>query len=130
MKKLAGETQEKKEFDVVNMFAENGIVADRDFLTILSQELDIPPIDMSRVVLDEEVMGMVSEKLARRHSVIPLSRIGDDITLVVSNPTDIVAIDDIKTVTGCNVELVLATRRDLQDALKSFYETEETDIKL
>ncbi|MEA3489196.1 MAG: GspE/PulE family protein [Candidatus Omnitrophota bacterium] len=122
------EAQKKKEGDIINVLAESGVVSDRELLTILSRELGIPPIDMSRMTLQKQVMSLLPEKLTRSHSVVPLSRIGNDMTLVVCDPTDIFAIDDVKTVTGCNVELVLATRKDLHGAIRSFYEAGDEDI--
>ncbi|MFC1644161.1 GspE/PulE family protein [Candidatus Omnitrophota bacterium] len=125
LKNVLDETQKKNKGDIINALAESGVITPRDLLTVLSMELDIPPIDISRVAIDEQVMALVPERLARRYFVVPLSKIGTKLTLVVSDPTDIFAIDDIKTVTGCDVELVLATRRDLQEVLRSFYEQEE-----
>ncbi|MFH1552643.1 MAG: GspE/PulE family protein [Candidatus Omnitrophota bacterium] len=125
LKNVLDETQKKNKGDIINALAESGVITPRDLLTVLSMELDIPPIDISRVAIHEQVMALVPERLARRYSVVPLSKIGKKLTLVVSDPTDIFAIDDIKTVTGCDVQLVLATRRDLQEVLRSFYEQEE-----
>lgn len=130
-KKLEGvllQAKKKNEAVSIKMLSESGIVSEEDLLRVLSRELGIPPIDTSRVVLDPKVMELVPEKIAKRYSVVPLSKIGNDLTLIVADPTDVVAIDDIKTVTGCNVELLLSTRRGLQKALHSFYDTEEKEI--
>jgi len=121
LKKVLNEARKRNEGDVLNMLAANGIVSNRDLLTVLSQELRIPPIDMSRIVPDAQVMALLPEKLTQRYSILPLSKVGNDLTLIVSDPTDILAIDDVKTITGCDVTLVLATRREVQDALRAFY---------
>lgn len=113
---------------LINVLVESGIVSERDLLMILSQELGIPPIDMSRVALDADIVGLVPEKMIKRYSLIPFSKIGEDLTVIVSDPTDVFAIDDVKTVTGCNVELVLATQHDVDDAIQTLYETEAEDI--
>ena len=118
----------KNEGDVIRMFSENNIVPELSFLTILSRELDIVPIDLSRVTFDENIVKLVPEKLIRRYSVLPLSKIGRDLTLVVSDPTDILAMDDIKTVTGCDIRLVIAIRRQLNETIQSFFKTEEEDM--
>ena len=128
MKSLEKDLKKKKGNDIINVLAESGAVSDRDLLTTLSDELNIPPIDMSRVILDEKIMGLVPEKVARRYSVIPLSRIGDDLTLIVSDPTDVYAIDDVKAITGCDVELALSTRKEIREILRTFYEIEDEAI--
>ncbi|MFC1480556.1 GspE/PulE family protein [Candidatus Omnitrophota bacterium] len=125
LRNVLNEAQKEDKGDILNALAESGVITPRDLLTVLSMELDIPPIDISRVAIHDQVMALVPERLARRYLVVPLSKIGTKLTLVVSDPTDILAIDDIKTVTGCDVELVLSTRRDLQEVLRSFYEQEE-----
>jgi len=122
------EVNKKNESDIVKMFAESDIVPETSFLTILSRELDVPPLDMSRVTLDERIVDIVPEKLMRRYSIVPLSKIGKNITLVVYDPTDIFAIDDVKAVTGCDVRLVVATRRQLQESIRSFFKKEEDNI--
>lgn len=125
---VTAEAARRNEAISIRMLSESGIVSEEDLLRVLSRELGIPPIDTSRVVLDSKVMELVPEKLAKRYSVIPLSKIGNDLTLIVADPTDVVTIDDIKTVTGCNIELLLSTRKGLQKALHSFYDTEEKEI--
>jgi len=122
------EAQQKSDGNMISVLEESGILPDRELLTVLSAELGIPPIDIARYTLDKNIMGLIPDKLARQHLVIPLSRMGNELTLVVSDPTDVFAIDDVKTVTGCNVGLVLATRKDLRGVIRSFYEKGEEDI--
>lgn len=122
------EVKKKKEGDVISKLIENKTISDKDLLIILSGEMGIPPVDITKITLDADVMGVIPEKLSRRYSIIPLSKIGNDITVAVSDPTDIIALDDVKTVTGCNVRLMLATESSLIAALRNFYEGEEEDI--
>jgi len=128
IKSVVNEIQKREEGDVIDMISESGVVSDIDLLMLLSQELGIPPIDISRVNLDTEMMNLIPEKLARRYIVVPISKVGDKLTLIISDPTDIFAIDDIKTVTGCDVVPVLGMRRNIRDAIRSFYESTEEDI--
>jgi type IV pilus assembly protein PilB len=128
MADLIRQAELKQEAIGIRVIAESGVVSEEDLLRIISMELRIPPIDLSRVVLDEKLLRSIPEKLIRRHHVIPLSRIGKDLTLVVFDPTDILAVDDIKTVTGCNVELLLSTKKGIEAAIHAFFDTEERDI--
>ncbi len=116
------------ETDIVNTLVENGVIKDRDLLSVLSQEMDVPPIDVTRVTPDPQAMKLLSEKLAKRYSVMILSKVGDTIILVVSDPTDILMVDDIKTVTRCDVELVLASRKDIQKVIETFYSKDEPGL--
>jgi type IV pilus assembly protein PilB len=125
---LQKEAQQADGGDIIKMLAESDIVSDLEFLEVLSMEMGIPPIDMSRIVLTPKIMNLLPEKLARRHCVAPLSKTGNNLTLIVSDPTDIVAIDDVKMITGCDVELMLAARKGLEEALRVFYKVEEESM--
>ncbi len=129
--KLRSMFDEKKQDlkgNIVGRLVDNDVVSDRDLLLVLSEELEIPPIDILRVNIKNEMMTLIPEKIIQRYGVVPLARIGDSITVVVSDPTDVFAIDDIKTVTRCNIELVLAAHRDLHRAIRSFYEGDEEEM--
>ncbi len=127
LKVILDEGRKDRESNVIRKLMDSDMISDRDLLIVLSQELNIPPIDMTRVALDPKMMELLPEKLVRRHNVVPLSRIGDHLTVIVSDPTDVFTIDDIKTVTGCGVELAISTRRSLQEAIQSYYSGEEME---
>jgi type IV pilus assembly protein PilB len=124
-KKLESALGKEKETDLINRLVDSDIVSADDLLVVLSRELDIPPMDISRVSLDPKLMSLLPEKIAKRYNAIVLSRMGNNLTVVVADPTDVFAIDDVKTITGCNIELVISTRDKIQKALRSFYEKEE-----
>ncbi|MDD3089127.1 MAG: GspE/PulE family protein [Candidatus Omnitrophica bacterium] len=113
---------------LVRKLTDSSIVSDKDLMIVLSQELDIPPIDVTRVNIRNEMMGLVPEKIIQRHAVVPLARVGEMITVIMSDPTDVFAIDDLKTITGCDIGLVLATEKDIQKALHAFYHGGDEDI--
>jgi type IV pilus assembly protein PilB len=112
----------------VRSLLESGIVSQQDLLKLLSAEMGIPPIDISRIVLDDKVVRSVPEKLVRKHMVIPIAKLGQNLTLAVYDPTDVMAIDDIKTVTGCKVDLLLSTRRDIEQVIRNIYDSEDREI--
>ncbi|NQT32925.1 MAG: Flp pilus assembly complex ATPase component TadA [Candidatus Omnitrophica bacterium] len=119
---------EKNGTHITDVLVEDGVVSDQDLLIVLSKETDIPPIDVKRLTLDAGVMSVIPEKIAQRYCIVPLSRVGDEITVIVSDPTDVMAIDDIKTVTGCGVDMVLASPSDLKEALGNYYTSSEEDL--
>jgi len=129
-KKIKRFLSENNEDDagMVESLTKNGLVLEKDILSILSKELEIPPINLTHVTLDKEVISSIPEKLMRRHTVVPLSRLGDDLTLVVADPTAIVAIDDIKTITKCDIKLALAPRTEIEAALNAYLDKGETAI--
>jgi type IV pilus assembly protein PilB len=122
--------KEQDEKDFFSLLISDAAVKEKDLVVTLSELLGVPPIDIKRFSLDENVMKNLNEKLVRRYGVLILSRIGNSIVLVTSDPTDILAIDDIKSVTGCDVELVLASASDINDSIEHFYSSGEEEARI
>jgi len=128
LEKVVKELNRKKKANMIQLLTRSGVISDRELLNLLSSATGIPPIDVSRVTLTRDLMDMVSQKIVQRHSVLPLASIGNYLTLVIADPTDVFAIDDVKTVTGCSVELVLAAWHDIDEAIRSFYKADEEEM--
>ena len=116
------------EGDIIKRLIDGELIPEDQLLVLLSRELGIPPIDMSRVTLDKEAMGLIPEKVMKRHIFAPISHIGKQLTIAISDPTDVLALDDIRVITKCDVEVVLAKKRDLQNAIKNYYGGGEEDF--
>jgi type IV pilus assembly protein PilB len=126
--RLKGVLGKEREKDVIRKLADSDVISEDDLVVVLSQELEIPPIDMARMALDPKLMALVPEKIAQRYNLAIISRIGNGLTVAISDPTNVFAIDDVKTITGCSVELVVAGRQNLRKALTDFYAREEEDV--
>lgn len=113
----------------IKYLIDSDIISDKEFLIILSHELDMPLIDLTRLKIDESIIKLIPERIAKMHNVIAISRLGDNLTLAVCDPTNIFAMDDVKAVTKCDLSLVLSTRRDIQTVLHK-YVTEEDVSKI
>jgi subtilisin family serine protease len=86
----------------------------------LSEETNIPPIDVFKLNPDEELMQLLPENLASYYGAIPAAKVGNFLTLAVSNPFDILKFDDIQIVTGCDVP-VLSTDVSIKKAIPEIY---------
>ena len=120
--------QEIQNGGIIKALVDNGVVSNKDLIAVLSAQMDIPLVDLTRMEINDDVMALIPQKIAKKYDVVPLSRIGDNLTVVVADPTDIMAIDDIKTVTRCEVNIVLATRQDIQSLSESFYKEKGNGI--
>ncbi|MGE3166893.1 MAG: GspE/PulE family protein [Planctomycetota bacterium] len=99
-----------------------GELKEGEFLTALSRETGIPPIDVRKVRPTDDLVGVLDENRARYFGVIPVARIGKVLSLAVSDPFDIVKQDDIAIVTGCTIRPVLSTDVAIQEALPKYYD--------
>lgn len=123
--------QKKEGGSIGKILVRENIMAHKDFMALLGEQLNIPPIDLSKYRIDPNVAKLIPEKLAQRHNVIPLSKIGNSLTVAMSDPTDVLAIDDIKTIVShiaYNLDVVIASENDIKDALARAFGASTDDI--
>jgi type IV pilus assembly protein PilB len=105
-----------------------GFVSDEEVTTFLSRQYGVPSINLSFFEVDPAVIKLIPEDTARRYEVLPLSRVGSSLTIAMVDPTNVFAMDDIKFMTGFNIEPVVASEAAIQEALKKSYGTAEDQI--
>lgn len=96
-------------------------VSEDELLVILAEETNIPPLDVHKLSPDESVLQLLPENLANYYQVIPIAKIGNILTLAVSNPFDILKLDDIQIVTGCTIRPVLSTDVSIKESIPEVY---------
>ncbi|MFQ5579612.1 MAG: GspE/PulE family protein [Nitrospiria bacterium] len=98
-----------------------GFVTEDDIIKALGRQMGIAYVDLSSTIIDPEVIKTVPEILARRHSVIPLHKKENKLTLAMADPLNVFAIDDVKRVSGCEVEPVVGKEADMLRAIDRYY---------
>ncbi len=126
-KKALG-VQKKKGGGLGKILVAQGSITERDLLIILSRELNVPPIDLSKYKIDPKVAQLVPEKIAKQYELVPLSKMGNRLTVAMTDPLNLFAIDDIKTLTGYDIDMVLATESDIKAALSNIYGTTIAEV--
>lgn len=96
-------------------------INEEDLLGVLSQQLDIPYVDLRSYEIDEKVAKLISEELARRYTVIPLFMISGVMTVAMADPLDVHAIDEIHHATNMQIETVFSTRKYIHAAIQEVY---------
>ena len=112
---------EESEQSLTQVLVESKLLTEEVFLTALSQETNLPPINVFKVRPDESLSQLLPENLASYYGVIPVSKVGSVITLAISNPFDILQLDDIQIVTGCDIRPVLSTDVAIRKAIPEVY---------
>jgi type IV pilus assembly protein PilB len=98
-----------------------GFITDEEVTTFLSRQYGVPSINLAYFEVDPSVLKLVPEDTARRYEVVPLSRLGSALTIAMVDPTNVFAMDDIKFMTGFNVEPVVASESAIKAALDKLY---------
>lgn len=102
-----------------------GYITEKDLTTFLSQQYGIPSVDLTTVDIDPEIIKLVPEDVAKRYQAIPIKRTGATLVVAMADPSNIFAIDDLKFLTGYNIETVVAAETTIKDTIERYYEMEE-----
>jgi type IV pilus assembly protein PilB len=98
-----------------------GFITDDDITGVLSRQYGVPSINLKYYEIDPNVIKLIPQDTALRYQVIPLSRVGSVLTIAMTDPTNVFAMDDIKFMTGFNVEPVVASETAIAEAISRFY---------
>jgi type IV pilus assembly protein PilB len=98
-----------------------GIVSDDVITAVLSRQYGVPSINLDLFHIEDEVIKLISQDVALKYMVLPVSRNGATLTLAMADPTNVFAMDDIKFMTGFNVEPVIASEASIQMSVGKYY---------
>jgi type IV pilus assembly protein PilB len=98
-----------------------GYISDEEVTNFLSRQYGLPAINLQYFEIDPTVIKLVPEDTAKRYQILPLSRVGAALTIAMADPTNVFAIDDIKFMTGFNVEPVVASEPAIAEAIEKAY---------
>ena len=98
-----------------------GFITDDDITGVLSRQYGVPSINLKYYEIDPNVIRLIPQDTALRYQVVPLSRVGSVLTIAMTDPTNVFAMDDVKFMTGFNVEPVVASEAAIAEAISRCY---------
>src|ERR1700676_324004 len=128
--KQALEYQKKNGGRLGTCLVKLGLVSDEDITAVLSRQYGVPSINLKFYEVDPTVIKLVPQETAIRYQIVPLSRVGSTLTIAMTDPTNVFAMDDIKFMTGFNVEPVVASETAIAEAISKFYGEAESEHEL
>jgi type IV pilus assembly protein PilB len=117
----AQEEQRKTGGRIGSLLVKQGAIAETDLTNFLSKQYGVPAISLADFDIDDEVIKLIPKATAEKHQVIPVNRAGSSLIVAMSDPSNIFAIDDIKFLTGYNVEVVVASEPAIREAIERYY---------
>jgi type IV pilus assembly protein PilB len=100
-----------------------GFVSEEDITECLSQQFGVPSINLQHFEIDAGVIKLIPGDVARKYNILPVNKTGATITIAMADPTNVFAMDDIKFMTGYNVEPVVASELGIKAAIDNYYGT-------
>jgi type IV pilus assembly protein PilB len=98
-----------------------GFVKDEEITALLSKQYGVPSINLTQFEIDPAVIKLIPTDTAHKYQIVPLSRAGATLTIAMTDPTNVFAMDDIKFMTGYNVEPVVASETAVIEAITKYY---------
>src|SRR4051812_31206391 len=98
-----------------------GFLTDEDVTNFLSRQYGVPAINLSFFEIDSAVVKLIPQDTAKRYQILPLSRVGASLTIAMVDPTNVFAMDDIKFMTGFNIEPVVASEVAIMEGIEKAY---------
>ncbi len=106
-----------------------GIISDEVVTSVLSRQYGVPSINLELFHIEEDTVKLVSQEVAMKYMVLPISKVGATLTMAMADPTNVFAMDDIKFMTGLNVEPVIASEASIHAAIAKYYSSsKELDL--
>src|SRR5919201_1586139 len=115
--------QKGKSEKLGSIFARLGIITEEQLIGFLSRQYGIPSITLSNVDVDSETLRLVPAPIARKYEVLPIKRIGGTLTLAMSDPTNVFALDDVAFMTSLQILPVVAPQAAIRKAIDKAYES-------
>ena len=103
-----------------------GFITEKNLVAFLSKHYGVPAIDLAEVQTDPEVIKMIPPDVVFKYQIIPLKRVGSTLRVAMADPSNILAIDDIKFLTGCHVEVFVSTESAIKAAVEKYYDPSDS----
>ncbi len=126
----ANKVQKEQSCRLGSALVKLGFLTDEDVTNFLSRQYGVPAINLSYFEIDPAVVKLIPFETAKRYQILPLSRVGASLTIAMVDPTNVFAMDDIKFMTGFNIEPVVASESSILAGIdKAYNATREEDLE-
>ncbi len=115
------EVQQRTGERIGKILVKLGMVEEDKMMDYLGEQLGIPHINLSTYSIDAEVVKLIPEKMARKYQAFPLFKISDTLTVAMSDPFDVVALDNLKYITKCKIEPAISSEVKIMRAIDQYY---------
>ncbi|MDD5291730.1 MAG: ATPase, T2SS/T4P/T4SS family [Candidatus Omnitrophica bacterium] len=104
------------------------LIDEKNLMSALSQGLGLPLINLSRFTIDREVLKLIPKNTAKHYQVVPISKIGNTLTLAMADPLNIFAMDEVKSLTGYEINPIVAQQVEILKIIEDYYEEQAIDL--
>ena len=117
----AQELQKQSGDNLGKSLAKLGYISDDEVTEFIASQYNVPSINLDEYEIEQEILDLIPKEVAERHKILPVSRAGTSLVVAMADPTNLHAIDDVKFLTGYNVEPVVASESAIESAMERHY---------
>ena len=114
-------TAQRENEPLSKILVKSGLVTKKQLISFVEDKIHIPYVDLKNYIIDRKILEIVPEKIARRYKIIPLFLIEGVLTIAMSNPLDIISLDDISAVVEYKVEPVITSEESIIETIDQWY---------
>ncbi len=119
--KKAIELQQKESGRLGSNLIKLGFLSEEELVSFLSKQYGVPAINLSDYGIDSSITKFIHQEVSQKYQIIPVARVGATLTIAMVDPSNVFAIDDVKFMTGYNVEPVVAAESAIREAIAEHY---------
>ena len=117
--------QKEKGGLIGEVLVELGFAKEEDIAQALTAQYGFPYLPLSNYEINPEVLNIIPGRVARQYLLVPIDKIGNNLTLAMSNPLNIQAIEDVELLSGCSVQTFVSTSSDIKKTIARYYKDKE-----
>ncbi|MBL7151796.1 MAG: hypothetical protein ISS32_00245 [Candidatus Omnitrophica bacterium] len=102
-----------------------GFATEEDIAQALTAQFGFPYLPLSNYDIDPQIIGIIPGRVARQYILMPIDKIGNNLTVAMSNPLNIHAIEDVELLSACSVQVFVSTTSDIKRAIEKCYKDKE-----
>jgi len=115
------EVQKQKGGMIGETLVEMGFAKEEDIAQALTVQFGFPYLPLGNYEISPEILNFIPVEIARQYLLIPIDKIGNNITLVMANPLNAKAVEEVETISGCNVQVFISTGSDIKKNIEKYY---------
>ena len=107
------------------VLVELGFAKEEDITQALTAQYGFPYLPLANYEINPEIVNIIPSRVARQYLLIPVDKVGNNLTLTMSNPLNVHAVEDVELLSGCSIQIFVSTLSDVKGAIEKYYKDKE-----
>ncbi len=117
--------QKEKGGLIGEVLVELGFAKEEDITQALTAQYGFPYLPLANYEINPEIVNIIPSRVARQYLLIPVDKVGNNLTLAMSNPLNVHAVEDVELLSDCSVQIFVSTLSDVKGAIEKYYKDKE-----